>query len=478
MRPSLTVRGTRPLALVACAMTLGASACARRPRVAPPATPVPGESPREAGRRAATLPDFSALYERMGLAAARGDLPFVASVAQFATATPDSTLVLVALSLANRSLTFGRDGNSYRAAYEVRLEARHGTARRAGDVRRRIASDETVRVATLRETARGDESVLFYQRLALAPGAYTLSVGVRDASSARSASVEVPLVVARFDPGGLSTPLPLYGGAGRARLDSAPDVAARPRRTATFGEDATVPLYLESVDRTAGVAGAPAAAPVPVRLVARGDGGVELWRGAAELPPARDGLAASTVAVPVAPLGIGIVSLDVVRDASNGVPNDSVRTTLLVGLGDELPVATFDDVLGYLRYYAAPERLRALRDTPPVRRAAAWSEFARAHADLRDYFARVRTANTRFGEDARLGWLTDRGTAYVVLGEPDQIAEPAGQDPNMKGRTQRWLYGSAGVELTFTDRGRFGQWELTSQSAAQLQELLRRRLVP
>lgn len=40
---------------------------------------------------------------------------------------------------------------------------------------------------------------------------------------------------------------------------------------------------------------------------------------------------------------------------------------------------------------------------------------------LPDYFARVHEANKRYSEAGVQGWETDRGSAYVQLGDPDQV---------------------------------------------------------
>jgi len=453
---------------------LVAAACARRPDVARPGAPGPTNGPN--GTRGTRAPDLAAVYDQMGLVTARGDLPFVGTVAHFASARPDSTLVLLSLSLANRALTFEREGDRYRAPYEVRLEVR-----RDGATVQRLASDEIVRVATFRETGRTDESVLFYQTLTLAPGSYTLGIALRDAMSGRSTSKDVPLTVPALGAGTLSSAVVAYEATPRVRLDSAPRVTVRPRATVAFGVDTSVTLYVEGY----GDATRPS---LPVRLVARGERDVVVWSDTAALAP-RGALFASVLRVPVSRLGIGVLSLDVVaRDAAEA-PNgrDSTRTALFVSLGEDLPVATFDDVLGYLRYFASPERLRALRETPVDARPAAWLAFLRStdpstatpeHEALRDYFARIRAANLRFEEGGTAGWLTDRGMAYIALGEPDQILDPAGQDANARGRAQVWEYRTANVELRFEDKTASGRWRLTSQSAAAVQNALRRTRVP
>ena len=82
-------------------------------------------------------------------------------------------------------------------------------------------------------------------------------------------------------------------------------------------------------------------------------------------------------------------------------PEDEIeltRTPLFVTFGDELPVASFEEMLNYLRYYATPQRLQSLRETPPSQRPAAWGAFLREtdpvittpqHEGLRDYFIRL-----------------------------------------------------------------------------------------
>ena len=447
------------------------AACARRPDVAP--TGGARGDPSGATRRALGGPDLAAVYQQMGLLVGKGDVPFVGAAARFAAASSDSTLLLLSLSFANRALTFEREGDRYRAAYELRAELRQGDS-----VVRRVAADEIVRVATFRETARADESVLFSQFLTAAPGAYTLHVAVRDAASGRSTAVETPVNVPRTGAtgAGLSTPVVAYAAVGRPRLDTLPDVTPRTRATLTFGQDSVVTLFVEGY-RDAGTP------RLPLRVTARGERNALVWSDTASIERRPGGFYGGLVRVPVPRLGVGVVALDVTRPGAA----DSARTAVFVGLGEDLPAATFEEVLAYLRYYTSPERLRALREATPEARPAAWAAFVRAsdpvsgtpeHEGLREYFARVRAANLRFGEDATPGWMTDRGMTYIVLGEPDQIVDPTEQDPNSKGRTQVWEYRAEKLQLTFSDRGDFGQWRLTGPSASQLQAAMRRKFVP
>ncbi len=485
------VRGRRAALALSLAAGATLSACASRPRVDDPAG-----GPRPDARRGGVpgpLSEMTGIYGQMGLIVPKGDLPAVGTIAYFAR-SDDSTLAVLTLSLANRALAFVREGDRYRANYQVRLDVRPDASVAGGRVRS-FASDEAVRVATFRETARTDESVLFTQAIVLAPGRYTLALAVRDVGASRSSVVDVPVTVPRLGAGTVSTPVLAYEVTPRARLDTLPRLVASPRAAVVFGQDSLVPVYLE----TYAAGGPEAPARVTLRTAIRVAAGPELWRDTVSLERRVVSVSAAAAAplalysgvmrVPVARAGIGVVALDVVRPATEGVAAtgpDSVRAPLFVSLGEELPVASFEEMVNYLRYYATPERLRVLRDTTPEARAAAWSTFLREtdpvpataqHEGLREYFTRLRAANARFREEATSGWLTDRGTAFLAFGEPDQILDPNGPEQNVRGRTQVWEYRDPRVTLVFVDQSGFGRWRLNTQSQAVVQNALRQRLV-
>ena len=98
------------------------------------------------------------------------------------------------------------------------------------------------------------------------------------------------------------------------------------------------------------------------------------------------------------------------------------------------------------------------------------------HEALRDYFLRIRAANLRFREDGPIGWQTDRGTAFVGLGEPDQIHDSSLQDPNQRVRELVWEYTALRLQLVFTDQSGFGRWRLSNSGRAELETAIRRKL--
>jgi GWxTD domain-containing protein len=302
----------------------------------------------------------------------------------------------------------------------------------------------------------------------------------------------VPAVGARA----LSTPVVVYDATPRTRLDTFPRIVASARAAVTFGQDSVAPIYVEGYTDSA----VDAPARLPLRVVARGERDVVVWTDTVALDRqpsatpaagAARGLYGGVVRVPVARVGIGVVSLTVSRaggpaDEGAGGGADSARTTIFVNLGEDLPITAFGEALDYLRYYAAPERLRALRDAAPEARAVAWAAFLREsdpvtataeHEGLREYFARIRAANARFSEDGGPGWLSDRGMAFVGVGEPDQIFDPGGPDINVRGRQQIWEYRSPRLQLVFVDQTGFGRWRLAPSSLVEVQSIIRRRQV-
>ncbi len=433
----------------------GRSAEPPNPRVLPPA--------------GSPAPDVSELYRQIGLLAAPGPVAFVGKVSSFATAFPDTTLVLVSLSIPNRALTFTREGDRYRAPYEVKISLNRGDTEAAN-----VNAMEIVRVGSFREINRTDESIIFQHYFHVPPGVYEISAMVRDVGGSRGATQHASITVPALGSGHLSTPLLVYEATGRATLDSAPGLLASPRSSAVFGRDSTVAIYVEAYG--SGVR-------LPVDFVVRNDKGAQLWRDSAALGR-RGALFNGVVSVPISTVGVGVAQVSFTRrDAS-----DTVRAPLFVSFGEDIPLMSFEDMLGYLRFFARSARLSALRNAPPEKRATMWAEFLRAtdpipetatNEDMQAYFGRIQIANAQFRMDRNPGWLSDRGMVFVALGEPDQIFErnvnQALSTTQMTSTTrlQIWQYRQYNSQLVFYDEN--GRWRLTRPSETEFLALNTRR---
>jgi GWxTD domain-containing protein len=413
--------------------------------------------------------DVSELYRSIGLLAAPSPLAFVGKISSFASAFPDTTLVLASISVPNRSLTFTREGDRYRAQYEVKIALNRGDTETA-----KVNAMEIVRVGSFREINRTDESVIFQHYFHVPPGVYTISAMVRDVGGSRTATQQSTITVPSLIAGRFATPLLVYEAVGRSGLDSAPRLLASPRSSAVFGRDSTVAIYVEAYGQ---------GTRLPVDFVVRNDKGTRLWRDSATLTR-KGSLFNGVVNVPISTVGVGIAQVFFTRRDSP----DSATAPLFVSFGEDIPLMSFEDMLGYLRFFASSSRLSALRTAPLERRATVWAEFLRitdpipetpTNEDMQAYFTRIQAANVEFKMDRTPGWLSDRGMVFVALGEPDQVLERT-----MSGtmtttqiasstRLQIWQYRQYNSQLVFYEDT--GRWRLTRPSETEFLSLNARR---
>lgn len=409
--------------------------------------------------------DPTPLYRQMGMIARGLPFPVLGRTAFLPSAQRDSTHVVLVLGFSPAALRFTRETDArFRANYTVGI-----TVERAGEQVYATEVTESVIVGSFRETERSDESVLFQEIFDLAPGTYRLTLAVRDVSSQRGIVEPMDLEVPDFRARALASPVPVNKVVPRETRDSIPYLLARPRATAALGQDSVLPMYIESA----------AASDSVLRLVARGETGRVLWSDDVRLV-AHDSIASGIVQVPVQRLSVGVTQLSFIGQEGR----DTASTFVFVGFGDDLPVARFEDMLQFLRYFARPQRLQALREAPEEERPAAWATFLREtdsipetpqHESLRAYFGRLVRANARFREDGVAGWMSDRGRVLIVLGEPDQIIEPTYTDMT-RVRQQIWEYASRALQLQFYDQTGTGRWRLTQGSDSRFEAELRRQL--
>src|SRR5687767_11647372 len=278
-----------------------------------------------AARRTPGAPNETgaALYERAGLIAVTGPVSYVGTLGYFASPRPDTTLSLLTLSLTARTLTFTREGDRFRAGYTVTADFRQGAS-----IAHHFDAKEVVRVRSFKETTRGEESIIFQEYFEVPPGAYTLSLAVRDESGSKTGTYEAAITVPTIEERGLSSSIPVHEATPRVSVDSLPHLVTSPRSTAVFGRDTTLAAYVEAYDLALGE---------PLQAAVRGERGAILWSQAVDL--SRSGRVASGVVhVPVSKLGIGTVELILSR---SDVP-DTARSPLFVSFGDELPIASFE----------------------------------------------------------------------------------------------------------------------------------------
>ncbi|MES1259678.1 MAG: hypothetical protein ABUL71_03720, partial [Gemmatimonadota bacterium] len=165
---------SRPLATAAATLVgLALSGCGNWQRV--------GETPGPTTEHEVTqMFDANGLFARLGRLVSSQDVPYVGSVA-FVPGPGDSTVAIVAISLANRVFAFERKGTGYGARYRIEYEFT-----RPGMAPVLIGRDKSIVVGSFTETMRTDESIIEQQKVALVPGDYQLTVRVRDIGNSQT----------------------------------------------------------------------------------------------------------------------------------------------------------------------------------------------------------------------------------------------------------------------------------------------------
>ena len=425
-----------------------------------------GGAPAQRGRGLLGA-DASAQYLRQGLMAAASPVPFVGQTAYFAGTHPDSTLVLLTVSLSTRALTFAREGDRYRATYAITADLRSPA------LNRRVAeANEFVRVVSYTETQSTEERVIFQRFFQVRAGSYHLSLVVRDQTGGRASLFEKDLVVPDAAIRGLSSPVVVHRAERRDALGSPPKIVASPRSSGIFGRDSVILAYVETYGR-------PAGSPLMYGMV--NERGTLVWKDSV-VPEGTGNVAGTIIRIPVTAIGSGTAQL---RAWGAGM-RDSVQAPLFVGFGEELPVASFNDMLSYLRYYVNAERLSALRQASEDQKPSLWAAFlletdpnpaTQQHEGMLAYFSRIKAANDRFRDEAVDGWLTDRGKVFATLGEPDQLAA-GGTEIMTRTRSFAWEYQRYSLRLFFQDRTGLGRiWMLDPASEADFNAVARRERV-
>jgi GWxTD domain-containing protein len=399
----------------------------------------------------------------MGLLVGGPALPFVATLRYFADAAPDSTLALFALSLANHALTFQRDGSGFAAQYHVDVAFRGDSG-----ATRQFATDETVRVRTLQETVRADESVIYQQFIAVHPGVYHVDVTVRDRNGPAMARGQRADTVPRLAGQGMSEPLAVYQGPGRTRLADVPKLLANPRAALSYGAD-SLRFYVETYGMPRGA-----------RLAARAldQTGREVWHDTVPLT-GTDAFASVLAVLRPGDVPVGQGRFEVSTVGAGAAAGGGTRSTpFLVSFSDQWAITNYDQMISLLRYFERQDWVDKLRQALPEQRPAVWREFYKAtdpvgatpeNEALEAYFRRIQVANQRFRESGDPGWLTDRGEVYVSLGEPDDVFDFSTDASRAGVRGIRWTYNSLRLTLFFQDQNGFGRFRLTPLSRAEFQ---------
>jgi len=396
-------------------------------------------------------------YQRLGRLAAGEPLPFIGTVA-FASGPADSVIAILGLSLENRALSFQREQNVFVARYRVSI-----SFQREGAPPVDLAREEVVRVSTFQETLRSEESVLFQQILRVLPGAYKVTVTVRDMTSTSESRATADYTAPQFGPASSSAPILAYQATGRGSLTDPLSLVLNPRGAVGYGSD-TLLAYIEGYGFTQ---------PATVPFEVRDEQGEVIFRDELRF---RGGRPVESQVIRLSPDSVALGELRLVLGSGAG----EREVSALVSFTQAWIVTNFEEMLDLLRYFGQDGRLSRMRKAPVSERSRLWREFytqtdpnnvTPENEALNQYFARVNAANQRFTDEGVPGWRTDRGEVFISLGNPEEVTEST---PGTGNRVIRWVYTSLQLELFFRDETGFGRLRLLPQSRARFEQTLTR----
>ncbi len=394
------------------------------------------------------------LYRQLGRLVSPAGVPFVAVSAQL-PGPAGATRVLVGVSVANRALSFERDGDLYQARYRVEY-----TLTRSGAAPISASREAVLRVATLQESQRSDESLLLQQELMAPPGEYVLSVRLADRNSNLYGVASDSVTVEGFGPGTVTAPILVYEVRGRGARSDSVGIVLNPRGSIAYGGD-TLEIYLEGV----GFRG-PAQVPVEVR---DGADSVVLRT----LVPFTGEREIESQVIRVAPDSAPLGQLQVVVDTGAAAR----QVSGIVSFSGNWLVTNFDDLLTLLRYFGEDNKVGRMRSADAASRPEMWREFFEStdpnratpeNEALDSYFARLAHANQLFRDEGIPGWRTDRAEVFVTLGPPDEVFDAS---PTQRGRFVRWAYYDHRLVLIFQDNSGFGRFRLGPDSRTAFEQV-------
>ena len=418
-----------------------------------PAGSVDQPAPADLIPQVEPVPNPLGVFTALGHIVGNRDFPAVGTLV-YLPGPADSSYVILALSLSNSTLRFRRDPPDFVARYRVAVTV--------GDSLSPVAAlDETeeVRVGTFRETSRRDESVVFQGYLKLMPGQYPTRIEVRDLASAAGFVFNTFIHVPRFGDSFVTPPVVVYRAEPRTRRADPPSLIINPRATIDF-EEGQSQFYVESSSGST--------QPVVIDVLEEGQ---VISTDTLAFRPDSGTLRVASGDLDVTRYPAGALTLRISHP--DVVPTDS--TALIVAFVPDWVAPDYDTAIGYLRYAGTPAQLDSLVNARPGERAHLLHTFWDRRDDVPEtpenefferYFRRIRDANDRFGEATTAGWLTDRGSVYIVFGPPDQVLRhlEAGQGPQ---RSQVWLYNESletELRLVFFDPTATGAYSLTIES--------------
>ena len=395
-------------------------------------------------------------FAEKGILQGKGEVEFVASVWRLPAAS-DSTRALIGVSLSNSDLEFARaEGGTWHARYDVVAELKPEDG---PTIERRW--EESVEVASFDETLMTTETIVFQAEVALAPGTHDLELRVVDRNANQSTRVETEIEALPPSAVALGDPVPLH----TSSAEGPEDYVVLPSHSYPAPPDRIE--FMAVARASAGSGPLLARARLIEKKGEKETREVASWSDS--LKPSADGprIAFGSFA---GEDRYGQYDLEVALVDASGAEIAHARSPLMIAGSATWIAEHWKDALSLIQYEATKDEMEILEDiVDPNERVEAWACFWRMrdpvgtttiNEGMQQYLGRIQTANETWKSALRAGYLSDRGRAFVALGQPDDITS----DPFPRGSPpfEVWTYYSGGkqFQLLFVDRIGFNNYEL------------------
>jgi GWxTD domain-containing protein len=364
----------------------------------------------------------------------------------------------VTYTVTNDALVFLKNGDAYRASFELMVIVFGGGERQvAGDSWRR-----KIDVETYEETNSKRVAVHETVTLEAPPGHYTVRVRLESLDTRAFGQIDRRLEVPEITPGSLTLGSIVFERAPAGDPPSPDGYVPNPARE--FGEDypyarARFPVYGDPETRY--LLELSVLSEAGDRVMSTKDTIVQASM-AEELARVFE---VDELEVGYYRFGVRIRPLD-----EDGGDDDETRARFRVVTSSKSWGEDFEKMLAQISIVASRDDYDRIAVVEPEERDAAWEEFWARHDpspgspenEFKDEFLRrLGHANAHFRSVVE-GWQTDMGRVYIEYGAPDDIdAQPIGK---MLNSWEIWYYYSEHTKYIFVDREGFGEYKLVEKS--------------
>jgi GWxTD domain-containing protein len=379
---------------------------------------------------------------------------FFADCAAFREEVGEKFKVEVYYKILTKGLTFVKEGDKYKAAYEVQVFANN----KINKERTGTSMEEHYTVNTYEETRSSSDFLINQINLSLYSGRYKLRIRLIDQNSGTAFDEEKDLnIPSRNQDKILFSDIEfirqIADSTGDSRLNHK-GFNVIPSVSRSYGDaDPLLRFFYEIY----GVSPSPRSYLLRTEIEHKGKDFHRLDTATVMVGPAVYS-AYDSVNIEGFPSGEYYLTLELLE--KDQVRAKVERTFMIEWSFFNLLKNDYYRAIDQMKYVASADEMRKLKAVPEDKRMQAWLEFWKSkdptpntsENELKDeYYRRLKYVNLNFTLPTREGWETDMGMVYMVYGPPDEVERHPFDRENQA--FQKWYYYKSNRVFLFLDRG-------------------------